>query len=707
MFVIATSATASGQDACTEAVSIPAEGGTFVGQTTGTGGYSACAFDDGAPERIFKWTPAQSGYAVISTCGPATTFDTVLYLDFRRCRFFGTERCDDDGCAPGSIITPEVVAGEDYYIIVDGYGHASGTFELQVTPPGRGDCADPSTFPGGWIMGTTAGASSAQAGSCGGGGAPERVFEWIPDVSGTATLSTCSMFGNFSTDYDTLIYVREGTCEGGSELACDDDACPTRAGSSRVVMNVRAGTPYYVFVDGFGSARGAFTLEVEVDQSLLCGNGVLDPFEECDDGNEAYGDGCDPYDCRVAYCYRCVGEPSICTFDVNAPCDDGDPCTTDERCMDGACGGGVPIVCAPSDQCHATGECDPYNGCPNTPLPGMCDDDVSCTLDSCHALDGCLHTPLDALCDDGDPCTVDHCDPATGCHNERVAQCTAKCATALDCDDGQFCNGVERCNLALGCQAGTFRIVDDGVACTVDACDEVADAVVHDPDDGRCDDANPCTDDRCDPTVGCRHAPRTGGCDDGIACTIGDTCIESRCTGTPDDGLCDGTVACDRSSRCDAATGCVPSVSTPCEDGDACTHDACGANGACEHSAVPDQDPAGLSCELVNIRAVVAAQGEPVCRETCLREVARAIARVGALVSQDPPAGRRACRLRFSRLVSAASSLQRLIARLTARGTIGPSGRGEALAALTHRLRDRAIGVARSGPCGPARASGR
>ena len=42
-----------------------------------------------------------------------------------------------------------------------------------------------------------------------------------------------------------------------------------------------------------------------------CGSGTLDPGEECDDGNQTAGDGCDP-SCRVEACYTCSGEPSHC-----------------------------------------------------------------------------------------------------------------------------------------------------------------------------------------------------------------------------------------------------------------------------------------------------------------------------------------------------------------------------------------------------------
>src|SRR5207249_455274 len=43
-----------------------------------------------------------------------------------------------------------------------------------------------------------------------------------------------------------------------------------------------------------------------------CGDGVLDPGEECDDGNVQSGDGCSAT-CRPEVCFACAGEPSSCS----------------------------------------------------------------------------------------------------------------------------------------------------------------------------------------------------------------------------------------------------------------------------------------------------------------------------------------------------------------------------------------------------------
>jgi len=52
----------------------------------------------------------------------------------------------------------------------------------------------------------------------------------------------------------------------------------------------------------------------------VCGNGVIEPGEGCDDGNLTDGDGCDA-SCRVELCNACTGgAPSICVPAVPAGC---------------------------------------------------------------------------------------------------------------------------------------------------------------------------------------------------------------------------------------------------------------------------------------------------------------------------------------------------------------------------------------------------
>jgi hypothetical protein len=55
-----------------------------------------------------------------------------------------------------------------------------------------------------------------------------------------------------------------------------------------------------------------------------------------------------------------------------------------------------------------------------------------------------------------------------------------------------------------------------------------------------CDDGNPCTDDLCDPVLGCLHYNNSAACNDGNSCTTGDVCHMGTCVGG------------------DAAPGCAP-----------------------------------------------------------------------------------------------------------------------------------------------------
>ncbi|MFP6639746.1 MAG: S8 family serine peptidase, partial [Myxococcota bacterium] len=243
------------------------------------------------------------------------------------------------------------------------------------------------------------------------------------------------------------------------------------------------------------------------DQFPVCGDGEISGSEECDDGDTEAGDCCSP----------------TCSFELAASvCDDEDACTSGETC-DGAgvCGSGSAVVCDDALYCNGSESCDTGLGC-QAGTPPVVDDGVGCTLDSC---DEVSETVLHAV-DDG------------------------------SCDNEIFCDGAETCDVALDCQAGTPPVVDDGVGCTLDSCDEVSDTVLHVADDGSCDNATFCDGaETCDVALDCQ-AGTPPVVDDGVACTI-DSCDEG--IGGPihvaDDMLCDDSDQC-TVDTCDVALGC-------------------------------------------------------------------------------------------------------------------------------------------------------
>ena len=213
----------------------------------------------------------------------------------------------------------------------------------------------------------------------------------------------------------------------------------------------------------------------------VCGNGVVDLGEQCDDGNLAAGDCCSPTCQFEPAGQACANNPCISgsTCDGAAacvggapntlPCNDGNACTTADTCAGGVCVGGPPPNCVDGNVC-TTDTCDPATGCVNTPNTVPCDDLNPCTS--------------------GDTCAAGVC---------------AGTPNTLSCDDGNACTTADTC--AGGACAGGPPI--------------------------NCNDANVCTTDSCDPATGCVNAPNTLPCNDGNACTTADTCAGGACVGGP------------------------------------------------------------------------------------------------------------------------------------------------------------------------------
>lgn len=200
------------------------------------------------------------------------------------------------------------------------------------------------------------------------------------------------------------------------------------------------------------------------------------------------------------------------------------------------------------DTCVRDADCDDGAYCNG---PELCGEDGRCTPG----------TPPEL--DDGRSCTMDRCDEDTDRVDHDASACAA-CALDADCDDGAFCNGPERCDQGL-CLAGTAPRLDDGIACTVDACDESADQVTHDASacqtvcgDGTqaaseaCDDGNAEAGDGCDPTCAVEA---------GWHCQAGSSerCVLAidSCIGAPDLTPCELVTSPDRAYDLCSEGACV------------------------------------------------------------------------------------------------------------------------------------------------------
>jgi len=214
-----------------------------------------------------------------------------------------------------------------------------------------------------------------------------------------------------------------------------------------------------------------------------------------------------------------------------------------------------------------------------------CDDGLFCNgVETCDAAGSCVAGTAPVL-DDGISCTDDSCDE----ENDVVVHAT----NDGTCDDGLFCNGAETCDATAGCAAGTPPVVDDGIDCTMDFCDEEADGIRNAVNDAACDDGLFCNGiERCDPSSDCFSGP-SPVLDDGVSCTA-DTCDETNdvVVNVPIDADCDDGLFCTGVETCDVLLDCVAGVG-PADDGFFCTDDVCDE----DNDVVVGSTPNNANCD--------------------------------------------------------------------------------------------------------------
>lgn len=122
--------------------------------------------------------------------------------------------------------------------------------------PDEGTCSNPRPLDaGGRITGSTSSGPSHHDGMCMYDGGPEVVF--LLDLVADARVE----FSTVGSSFDSVLYVRRGSCTG-TELGCDHDG----AGGldAYLDLTLEAGI-YYVFVDGFTmDHHGLYVLDVHI-----------------------------------------------------------------------------------------------------------------------------------------------------------------------------------------------------------------------------------------------------------------------------------------------------------------------------------------------------------------------------------------------------------------------------------------------------------
>jgi hypothetical protein len=400
-------------------------------------------------------------------------------------------------------------------------------------------------------------------------------------------------------------------------------------------------------------------------------DGELDE-ETCDDDNDCTED-------------TCLGESACQNLPLDlGECKDGNPCTVADHCTAGVCVGD-PVLCDDQNPCTED-LCTEQGGCQHLPAAGDCDDADACTLGDHCSNGACVGEPVDCDCltdsdcdalEDGDFCTGTlYCDqskvPFT-CRTkaESIVVCPqpegpdAPCLTATcnpgngtcslvpsgdgqPCDDGNSCSLGDLCSQGQ-CAAGPMANCNDGNPCTNDSCDPAMGCIHTDNqapcsdgnvcttadqcDNGEClpgpllscNDDNGCTDDTCDPAIGCSHINNVAPCDDGNACTGNDSCSGGSCKGGTDVD-CNDANPCTADS-CSPANGCVYQLLTSaCDDGDNCTGPDLCKLGECVGQALDcdDNNPCtdelcqpGVGCVFTNNQAACDDGNQCTLNDTC------------------------------------------------------------------------------------------
>jgi cysteine-rich repeat protein len=109
--------------------------------------------------------------------------------------------------------------------------------------------------------------------------AKDVVYQVTPDCDGelSAEASTPGFF-------QPILYARSECSNAATELGCTDIQ------SQAIKFPVLASQTYYLMVTG-AMFPGQYVIDTTIICSV-CGNGVLEGSEECDDGNSEDGDGC-------------------------------------------------------------------------------------------------------------------------------------------------------------------------------------------------------------------------------------------------------------------------------------------------------------------------------------------------------------------------------------------------------------------------------
>ncbi|MEM9187763.1 MAG: DUF4215 domain-containing protein [Myxococcota bacterium] len=312
-----------------------------------------------------------------------------------------------------------------------------------------------------------------------------------------------------------------------------------------------------------------------------CGDGRLEPGEECDDRNDSSNDGCSAT-CQIEPQYLCTGSPSTCVLLCgNGGVDE----VVGEGCDDGnrEDGDGCSATCQPELAYECTGTpsrctftCG--NGSRNRNAGERCDDGNTASGDGCSSR--CQIEPGFA-CDVSGNCTI-------ACGNGRVDRYMINAAQET-CDDGNDRSG-DGCSSSCQIEVGRSCTGEPSVCTTtcgngtIDRDVEVGRSV-GEPQRENCDDGNTIDGDGCSTSCRRERAYECSGEPSACRSTCGDGNVDGSAREECDDGNLVANDGC--SAQCEVEVGYVCSFTPTSRPASSCEV-------ACGNGIVEGADPAGV-----------------------------------------------------------------------------------------------------------------
>lgn len=261
----------SGDLDCDDAEPIQCGDNFFDATFAGTGGvnnvndYCDVGFNSyTGREKLYEFVATYTGVVTITLTGLEADLDLFIL-----------DGCDASSCVDGSdnsntedeSVTFDVIEGEHYIIVVDGYELAESVYWINVTCQGDLDCSDDEPIECGDVVlssnSVANGGNNSEVDYCGDGSSKwtgrERIYSFYAERNEILNITLSDLDANLD------LFLLE---------ACISSDCASRSdgpGTSdeTITFEVHQGQTYIIVIDGVNDATSTYRLEVECDE-LMC-----------------------------------------------------------------------------------------------------------------------------------------------------------------------------------------------------------------------------------------------------------------------------------------------------------------------------------------------------------------------------------------------------------------------------------------------------